>query len=95
MTNTWFIFIVAAIAWGSGWMYGSSGSWNEGYERGKEAMQLMLQGDPMTTEKVATVYDWDTALRPSGSPKEYDLEELTPAPFKRRLSMVEGGRYDS
>lgn len=95
MTHTWFILIVAAIAWASGWMYGSSGSWNEGYERGKEAMQLMLQGDPMTTEKVAKVYDWDKTLKPSVSAANYDMDELTPRPFKRRLSMVEGGRYDS
>lgn len=91
MTNTWFILIVAAIAWGSGWMYGSSGSWNEGYERGKEAMQLMLQGDPMTQDRVAKVYDWDSSLPKAAS---WDMDELTPRPFKRRLSMIEGGRND-
>lgn len=92
MNRIWLDIIIAAIAWGSGWLYGSAGAWNEGYEYGRATMQLLLKGHPVTAEKVRDQMPNNTHLYKAENNKPWDYDEMTPQPFKQRLSMIQGGK---
>lgn len=87
MTSIWFSIIIAVLAWCGGWIYGSSGAWNEGYNYGQETMQLMLQGDQMTADRV---------LKSMPKPRPYDYNNVSEANYDepmptrnpRRLTVV-------
>lgn len=96
MNRIWLDISIAAIAWGSGWLYGSAGAWNEGYKYGRATMQLLLKGHPVTAEKVRDQlppqHKPPTYYKAESKAKLWDHEEMTPQPFKQRLSMIQGGK---